>query len=92
MKYLLLGILLLPCVLGLRLFNKYNSLTSIKKLNKMYNSKKLEVSQNLLNHYEFGIKQDILLLKFIVGLGYIECYLLSHFLKIVRPDLDISIF
>lgn len=93
MKFLT-GTLLLPCVITLRLFSKYNSdnMVSRKRLNQIYGPTKPKHVPILLNDYDYDNNQQIELLKIVVGLGYIECYSLNHFLKIVRPDLDIPLF
>jgi hypothetical protein len=93
MKFFI-GTLLLPCVSTLRLFSKYNSDNTVSKKipRQIHGPVKPRHVPIMLNDYEYDTNQNIGLLKIVVVLGYIECYSLSHFLKIVRPDLNIPSF
>ena len=81
------GILLLPCVFSLRLFNKYNSdnFASRGRPCKLYNPPEAILS----NKYNTETDRYIGLLNIVVVIGCIECYSLSYFLKMARPDLNI---
>lgn len=86
MKLILL--LFIPCVLGLKIFSKFNIKELInKKIENLENSAKCSI---ILIENNFDNRPDFLLFKTIVIIAAFECFSYGHIMNLLNSNIDIS--